>query len=88
MLSNKFNNKKRFYPDGDNYITVINFGSYSELFASYKTKTIYQSITLGITSYKELVNCIKSFMYFVASKYEMKECSDHIYIVCFNCLNF
>ena len=69
-MKNFFKNNRPFYSLRNEYISEYNFTKDATLNISYKTNTIHQPIKLRISNYKDLMDKINPFIYYIASKYQ------------------
>ena len=70
MCEKVFKNNIPLYSLTNEYLCEYNFGTAITLGISYKTNTIYQPIKLGISNYKDLIDKVNPFIYYLASKYQ------------------
>ena len=84
MCEKLFKNSIPFYRTGNEYITEYNFGTDATLSTSFKTNKIYQPIKLGISNYKDLMDKVNPFIYYLASEYQNVRNWDHKYEIKFD----
>ena len=69
-VKNLFKHKIPFYSLREENINIYEFSARSRLNIVYKTNTIKHPIKLGISNFKDLIDKVNPFIYYLASKYQ------------------
>ena len=69
-VKNLFKHKIPFYSIGEEYINRNGFSTNFGLNIVYKTNTIKHPLELGISNFKDLMDKVNPFIYYLASKYQ------------------
>ena len=69
-VKNLFKHKIPFYSLREENINIYEFSTKSQLNIVYKTNTIKHPIELGISNFKDLMDKVNPFIYYLASKYQ------------------
>ena len=69
-VKNLFKHKIPFYSLREENINIYEFIARSRLNIVYKTNTIKHPIKLGISNFKDLIDKVNPFIYYLASKYQ------------------